>query len=210
MKRCLAVCTIVVYLGMLFFGVASHAVSFKANSTPLKYFFVWDMFCGWSAYEERTNIIAEGESGRFYQLSPPPWGDFQPFGSLSRHHYDTFTNHAGAVAASTLRHTQHEPIARVFVIQEAWSKKFNLPDQLWNQRYTEPKDPYHYFHLRQIRDSDGNVLRSNATWFDYQNTLAIQDNPRLMRDTQKGKPMFQIDPRDRGFDQGVGGNNAVP
>jgi len=210
MKRCLAICTIVGYLGALTYGVASYAIGYNVNQTPGMYFFVWDMFCGWSAYEERINIIAEGESGRFYQLAPPPWGDYQPYGDLSRHHYDSFANHTGTIAANTLRHTQHEPITRILVVQDVWSKKFNLPDDLWAERYPEPREPHHYYHLRQVRDPSGNPLKSNLSWFDYQDQLALRDNPRLMRDVHKNKPMFQVRPMDRGRDAGAGGRNAVP
>ena len=210
MKRCLAICTIVSYLGALTYGVASYAIGYNVNQTPAMYFFVWDMFCGWSAYEERISIIGEGESGRFYQLAPPPWGDYQPYGDLSRHHYDSFASHTGTIAANTLRHTQHEPMTRILVVQDVWSKKFNLPDDLWAERYPEPREPHHYYHLRQIRDAVGNPLRSNLSWFDYQDQLALRDNPRLMRDVHKSKPMFQVNPMDRGRDAGAGGRNAAP
>jgi hypothetical protein len=210
MKRGLAVCTITCYVGALLYGVASYAVGFQVNQTPSMYFFVWDMFCGWSAYEERLSIIGEGESGRFYQLSPPPWGDYQPFGDLSRHQYDSFAYHAGTVASNTLRHTNHEPMARIFVVQEVWSKKYNLSDELWATRYEEPKDPHHYYHLRQVRSPDGTLLRNELSWFDYQNNLAIRDNPRLLQDSRKGKPMFQVNPQNRGLDGGAGGRNAAP
>ncbi|MDA0589750.1 MAG: hypothetical protein O2820_13940 [Planctomycetota bacterium] len=210
MKRSLAVCTIACYLGALVYGVASYAVGFKVNQSPSMYFFVWDMFCGWSAYEERLSIIGEGESGRFYQLAPAPWGNYPPYGDLSRHHYDSFAYHTGTIAANTLRYTDHEPMARVFVVQTVWSKKFNLPDELWNTRYPEPKLAHHYYHLRQVRDPAGNLLRNQMSWFDYQNQLAIRDNPRLLQDTRKGKPMFQVDPLNRGLDGGAGGRNAAP
>ena len=210
MKRRLAICTIVCYLGASFYGVASYAVGFTVNPSPAMYFFVWDMFSGWAAYEERLKIIGESEDGNFYQLSPPPWGDYQPFSDLSRHNYDSHSNHAGAVAANTLRHTQHEPMRRVYVVQEVWSKKFNLPDELWADRYPEPKDPHIYYHLRQIRDSSGNLIQNRSTWYGHQNQMALRDNPRLIQDIHKGKPMFQVNPLNRGRDAGAGGRNAVP
>lgn len=210
MKRSLAVCTIACYVGALVYGVASYAVGFKVNQSPGMYFFVWDMFSGWAAYEERLKIVGEGESGRFYQLSPPPWGDYRPFGDLSRHHYDSFANHTGSIAANTLRHTKHEPMVRVFVVQEVWSKKYNLPDELWAAKYPEPKEPHVYYHLRQVRDPDGNLMSNQTSWFAYQNQLSVSDNPRLMQDVHKGKPMFQVNPLHRGQDSGAGGRNAVP
>ncbi len=150
------------------------------------------MFCGWSAYEQRLHIVAEGESGHFYQLAPAPWGDFTPFGDLERHHYDPFVNHAHTIAASVLEHTKHEPIERVFVIEQSWSKKFNLPDRLWDAQYTEAKDPHSYFHLRQVISPEGDVLSASQNWMDYQIGKTIGENPRLWRDSRKGRTAWEV------------------
>lgn len=197
MKRWLVISTIGCYLSVLTFGVVSHALSYKKNVHPAMYFVVWDMFCGWSSYEDRTHIIGEGESGKYYQLSPGPWGEFKPYGDLGRQHYDPFSNHSMALAASTLKNTDHEPIERIYVVQEVWAKKFNLPDHLWAQRYPEPKEPHSYYHLRKVMDVDGRILRANATWFDYQTQICVSDNPRLFRDAYKGKPFFHLNPLNR-------------
>ncbi|MBI1313888.1 hypothetical protein GC176_21555 [bacterium] len=192
MKRWLAVATIVTYLGVLFFGVASHALGFRQASHPGMYFIVWDMFCGWSGYENRLHIIGQGESGRFYQIAPAPWGEIKPFGDLDRHHYDPFANHSGTIALNTLRHTHHEPMRKIMVVEECWAKKFNLPDSLWAQRYGEKKQPYSYFYLRKEYAPDGEVLTQNASWFDYQDHLCLSDNPRLWQDSQKGRSAYQL------------------
>lgn len=197
MKRCLAIGVIAVYLGSLLFGIAAHALNFKADIHPAMYFVVWDMFCGWAGYENRTHIIGEGESGRFYQLAPGPWGDFNPFGDISRHHYDPFVNHTGAIALNSLRHTDHEPMQRIFVVDEVWAKKFNLSDELWQKRYTEPKQPQSYFHLRQVLDGEGRLVTLNPGWFDYQAQLCLSDNPRIWREAQQGKPFYQVNPLQR-------------
>ena len=197
MKRWLAIGTITVYLGALLLGVGAHALNFKEGSHPAMYFVVWDMFCGWSGYESRLHIVGEGESGRFYQLAPGPWGDFQPFGDASRHNYDPFANHAGALALNTLRQTEHEPMQRLYVVEEMWAKKFNLPDHLWATRYVEPKVPYSYYHLRQILNSDGQMVGQNAGWFDYQAQTCLADNPRLLRDSNRGKPFYHVNPMQR-------------
>lgn len=194
MKRYLAVGVIAVYLSSLFFGLAAHALNFKADIHPAMYFVVWDMFCGWAGYESRTHIIAEGESGRFYQLAPGPWGDFNPFGDISRHHYDAFMNHAQTIASNTLRHSDHEPMQRIFVVEEVWAKKFNLSDSMWEKRYVEPKQPHSYYHLRQVWNGEGQLVTLYPGWFDYQAGLCISDNPRIWREAQQGKPFYQLNP----------------
>lgn len=192
MKRLFAVGIIVGYLGLLGAGLGSHALNYKTNSHPTMYFIVWDMFCGWSAYEERTHVIGQGESGKYYELAPGPWGDYQPFGNLARHHYDPFSMHAAALAQNTLRYSDHEPMRQLFVVQEVWAKKFNLPDELWAQRYPEPKDPHSYFHIRRVLAPDGRFESENPHWFDYQAQMCLSDNPRLQADSTRGRPYFDV------------------
>lgn len=209
MKRWLVICTIGCYLSVLSFGVASHALNYKKTIHPAMYFIVWDMFCGWSAYEDRVHIIGEGESGKFYQLSPGPWGEFKPFGDIGRQHYDPFSTHAMVIAQSTLRNSKHEPIDRVYVVQETWAKKFNLPNHLWAERYNVPKEPYSYFHLRKVFNADGQLVQLNPAWFDYQTQLNVSDNPRLFRDAYKGKPFFHLNPMNRGWSDSREGDVAT-
>ena len=192
MKRWLAIGTITAYLSVMFYGVGAHALNYKPNSHPSMYFIVWDMFCGWSAFSNRTHVIAQGESGRYYQITPAPWGEIKPFGNLGRQHYDPFSNHVDEIAFNTLRHTDHEPIARVFVVEEIWAKKFNLPDRLWEARYQEPKQPYSYFHLQQVYSGSGREVRRNPTWFDWQTAQAINDNPRLQAAARREQPAWQM------------------
>lgn len=192
MKRWLTHLTIAAYLGALAFGVVSHAVSYKVGSSPAMYFIVWDMFCGWSSHATRLQIIGEGESGKFYELGPGPWGEVKPFGDIGRRHYDTFCLFAPQMAMNTLKHTKHEPMTRLYVIEECWPKKYNLPDRVWNHRHAEPKDPHHYFHVRIAMDGQGNILRRNQYWAAYQNALCLANNPRLMADTRRDRPMFGV------------------
>ena len=114
LKRWLAGAFIVAYLSALGLGVVSHALAFQQNAHPMMYFVVWDMFCGWSAYASRTHVIAEGESGKFYRLTPTPWGEYHPYSDLGRQHYDPFSSHCQRIGTNVLRHTRHEPISRMW------------------------------------------------------------------------------------------------
>lgn len=192
MKRWLAIGTITAYLSVMFYGVAAHALNYKPNSHPSMYFIVWDMFCGWSAFSSRTHVIAQGESGRYYEVTPTPWGEIKPFGDLERHHYDPFMNHTAEIAFNTLRYTDHEPITRVYVVEETWAKKFNLPDKLWAQRYPEPRQPFSYFHLRQVFAGNGREVRRNPDWFTWQVSQCINDNPRLQAAARLEQPAWQM------------------
>ncbi|MFN0055472.1 MAG: hypothetical protein ACKV0T_25275 [Planctomycetales bacterium] len=204
MKRILSIGFIVAYLAALNYGNVCHMLGFRTGAHPMMYFIVWDMFCGWAAYDSRTHIIAEGESGKFYELTPAPWEELQPWGYLGRQHYDAFNNHSGKLGLNTLRHTQHEPIVRMFTIEETWAKKYNIPDNLWQARYDEPKSPQKYYRLRSVFLPDGTVVQSQGTWLQYQSELMLADNPRLKKDVQRNRSIFMVTPEQPGRDVLVG------
>ncbi|MEI8381174.1 MAG: hypothetical protein WCJ09_13680 [Planctomycetota bacterium] len=198
MKRWLAKLTIGTYLTALALGIGSHAMNFGTGAHPAMYYFIWDMFCGWSAHEVRYHIVGEGESGQHYRLSPAPWSTFAPYGDLERAQYDALGNSYIKIALNTLRHTDHEPIARIFVIEEAWPKKYNLPENLWAARFDEPKDAHSYFHLKSIYDGEGGLIQFNPDYVTTLQQLAITNNPRLRADSLRGRPFFAVDPAHRG------------
>jgi hypothetical protein len=194
-KRWLTGLGITAYLGALLFGVVAHAANFHDGSHPSMYFLVWDMFCGWSAYETRTHVVGQGVSGKFYELAPGPWGDYRPYSNISRQHYDSFNLHQGTLALNCLKHTEHEPMTRLYVVEEVWAKKYNLPESIWKQRYPESKEPYSYFRVLTVMTPEGQVTRSFGSWLAYQTNLTITDNPRLTAEANRSQPMFLVQPQ---------------
>ena len=65
------------YLTVLSCGIVGHALKIGLAGNTLSYYVVWDMFCGWQAYDQRTHLIAESDSGKYYELREP-WGEFCP------------------------------------------------------------------------------------------------------------------------------------
>jgi len=193
MKRIFAVGFSVVYIGILTFGNACHLLQFATASHPLMYMIVWDMFCGWSALDSRIHIIAEGESEKYYDLTHAPWGEIHAFGYIGRENYDAFNSHTPMLGLNVLRHTQHEPIARLFVVEECWPKKYNLPDPVWNMRYDNPKDDHRYYRLRVVLLPDGTVTQRYNCFNAFQSGLMAVDNPRLQQQAMMHKPMFILD-----------------
>ncbi len=190
MKRWLAHLFIGSYLFALGTGVVCHSFGFGQAVHPGMYYIIWDMFCGWSHYESHMQIIAQGESGAYYELSPPPWGDFCPYGPLGRRHYDSFAAHGIRLGMNTLNHTKHEPITKIFLVEQMHAKKFNLSDEDYEARYGEPKDPKTYSHIRVVADANGQVQFAQREWLTYQHDLCITDNPRLLADSRRSKPFF--------------------
>ncbi len=185
-KKWLAAAFISCYLGALTFGIFSHTFQHMTSSHPAMYFIVWDMFCGWNAHSSHMHVIAEGESGDYYRLTPAPWGAFVPFGTKQRRHYDTHNRFTGKIGANILQHTAHEPMLRMLVVEESWPKKFNIPDHLWEKTYNEPKDVYRYHRTIVELTPDGEEIGRQKSWIDSQVDRIMTENPRLRQDSVKG------------------------
>lgn len=184
-----AVLFITCYLGCLCWGIGAHALKCGLQGNTLGYYFVWDMFCGWQAYDNRTHIIAEGASGNYYDVREP-WGEFCPFGPTGRIHYDVSNQLIPKHIDLVLRHTAHEPIDRVYVVEEIWPKQYNVPDRLWYQFYNEPPDRVSYYNLRAVCAENGRLISSLPGWFDRQTLNAVADNPRLAQAAAEAVPFY--------------------
>jgi hypothetical protein len=188
MKRWLTHVGIAAYLLALSFGIVAHTFKCGADCSTWMYFVVWDMFSGWAAYEGRMEVIGEGESGRYYELAPGPWGEFHPYGHIARQHYDTYCVNGPRIGKNTLEHTVHEPMVRIFVIEEAYPKRFNLPDDQYQAYYGRPKDFHKYCHTRFVLTGDFQFVRSQSPWHKFENDVSVQDNPRLVSDARRHTP----------------------
>lgn len=192
MKRWITHFVIAGYLMVLCYGFVAHAFKVNPYGSMANYFFVWDMYCGWNSFEKRTHLVAQGESGQYYDVTPP-WKELQPYGSAKRHDYDSWGFYSGQIAANTLRHTQHEPIREVFLVEQLWSKKYNLPDELWSQRFDGPKEPKSYYYIRSVFSPEGETLKQH---FDWETNLAfhsIMDNQSLRSTVARAQPYLGSD-----------------
>ncbi len=193
MARRIAACFIVCYLAVLGYGLSAHTVGYKTYAHVGMYYIVWDMYCGWTGWESRTQILAEGESGAYYDVGSPPWGEVCVYGGPDRRHYDTYGLHSMALAENVARHTEHEPFVRYLVIEEAWSKKYNLPDHLWARRFEEPREPRYYRRIRSAFEGTGECIASNPSWTNWLMAQALGDNPRLQKDMKVSTPFMTVD-----------------
>jgi hypothetical protein len=190
MKRSIANLAAVVYVLALATGFVTHVFKLDIGLNVPMYFLTFNMFGGWSGYEARMLIIGEGASGKFYELSPGPWGGFQPYSAVARQHYDQEFEYAAHFVKPALRHAAHEPIVRMFVVETEYPKKLNLPDELYESYYNKPKDVHHYSHVRFVLGPDCEVLSAQPVWLQYQHRLALSDNPRVMADAVRHRPYF--------------------
>ena len=197
MKRWLSNLVIGLYLTAMSGGLISQTMNFGSTSHPAMYFFVWDMFCGWSSHEIRYHVIGEGESGTYYELAPGPWKQFMPYGDLARTHYDVLGNSHRKMAINALAQTDHEPIRRVVMIEEVWPKKFNMSDRSWANRFDEPKEPMSYYWQRAEMTAEGRVISAVPDYLSYLQTANVADNPRLINDLHRGRDHFVLNPSQR-------------
>lgn len=204
MKRALTVAFIALYLGALGYGNLCHMLGYGTTAHPLMYFVVWDMFCGWSAYDSRLYIVGETEDQKYYELAPGPWGEFKPWGSVGRQHYDMVNSYTRRLALNALAHAKHEDLSRIFVIEECWPKKFNLPDAVWSRRYDDEKDLKKYYRVRTVLLPDGTVARHYDSWMSNQVMMVTGDNPRLQQQASQSRSLFLVDPLKPGREMGVG------
>lgn len=187
MRRLTACVVICSYLSLLGFGLFSHVVGYKQSDHVGMYFIIWDMYCGWCAHEVRHHIIAEGESGQYYEVTPAPWGEFSPYASIDRHHYDGMGSFTGTLATHILDHTEHEPIAEVTLVEEAWSKKYNIPDEMYLAQNEVPKQKRTYFRSRSTLSPTGEFRQRGLDWIGWLSYQAVVNNPRLQQ-KMKGQP----------------------
>jgi hypothetical protein len=193
MKRILVVAFMTVYVGVLTYGNVCHLVQEGKSSHPLMYFLIWDMFCGWTAFDSRIHLVAEGESGKYYDVTHPPYGELHPYGYIGRENYDQFQNHTPKLGLNVLKHTRHEPMTRLYVIEECWAKKYNMADAVWKARYDDDKDLTRYYRVRVSLLPDGTVVQNYSSWLQYQFAQMMMDNPRLVEQARRSKTLFVLD-----------------
>ena len=184
--KCAATLFVSAWLGVMSFGVVGHTLKVGICGNTLSYFIVWDMFCGWAAYDQYTHFIAETTDGKFLDVKEP-WGEFQPFGNLGRVQYDATSQMFSRQIRHVLRRTQHDEIDRVFVVQEMWPKQYNMPRRIWDHYYSSPPDKVSYHHIRAICSPDGNPITLYPDWVAQQRLNSIADNPRLQREVQQAQ-----------------------
>lgn len=171
------------YLAVLIYGVLLHTFDLPGKVSVPGYLVVWDMYCGWCGYERRVHFVAEGESGTYYDASQIPGAVITPHGQTPRHNFDFQNTFSGKLAQSVLARTEHEPIQRIFVVEQHWPKRFNLPESLRGS--TGPSERQVYWHTQAIYNANGEALRVHPDWLALQNDRAIYDNPKLKMAAQR-------------------------
>lgn len=193
MRRWIVGCFIASYISVLGFGLACQTVRMGTAAHPLMYFIVWDMYCAWGAYNHGYRAVAEGVSGTYYDLNPPPWGAFRPFNTLDRFQSITAAGNQARYTRLVAANTQHEPIARMFVVEECWAKQYDLSENTWKTYNAVPYQPFRYTKVVLEQSGDGEITAIHPSWIDCQPNVMLTDIPRLEQEIRNSRNFFTVE-----------------
>lgn len=185
------------YFSMLVIGTSAHTFNVGMTSHPAMYFFIWDMYNGWNAYKSNYRLVGEGISGAYYELDPAPWGSFRPYDTFGRLQHVGTPQNIARMGLHVANNSVHEPFTRILHFEEAWPKKFELPDAIYEARYGRPKDQVRYTTLRYEIAMDGEIIRTLPPWLEQQQQIMLADNPRLEQDVRNTRPFWMVDGQSR-------------
>ena len=185
---------IVGYVGALGLGLALHGLNMTGKSSLPAYFVVWDMFCHWNGYESRVRYVGEGVSGQRYELQADALGPYL-HGPIARDHYDFFHQHGATLARSVADRTAHEPLTRVFLIEEHWSKQTNLSPTLYEQTHGQPWHRTVHRQVREVISIETDRVESRESWLAAQTRRAVMSNPVLKAEQNRGRPVYAVSGR---------------
>lgn len=177
------------YLLALFAGLAMHGLNTAGKHSLPAYFVVWDMFCQWNGYEARVRYIAEGQSGQRYDLNADALGPHL-HGRVARDHYDFGGQHYASLARMAAERTAHEPLTRIAVVEENWSKQFNMSPTLYEQTHGRPLRPTVHRSVRLLVSPTGEPIEAREPWLAAQNREATMANPVLKAESRRGRPLY--------------------
>ena len=193
MRRWIVGCFIATYVSALCLGITCQTVGMGMHMHPAMYFFVWDMYCGWSAYSHKYRAVAEGVSGTYYDLDPVPWGSFRPYDRLDRLQYIINFGQQARLNTQVAMNTKHEPFSRMFIIEESWGKQFDLPEYIWKANNSIPRQPHKYTKVLVEQSGDGEITHIHPQWLETQHNMMLTDNPRLLEEMRNGRPFWMVD-----------------
>ena len=151
-RRLLAVSAVIVYSAVTFGFLALHAVG-DQGWYPTAYFFTWDMFPIY--YYEASRRIAVGRTrgGQYVRLHPGPFDRFR--GGVHADLTKVDLDRSGRLFRRAVEHTlamtserqRLDPVTHVFLLEQYWPEKFNLPPDLYEAWAGAPRPDRKYWRV---------------------------------------------------------------
>ena len=152
MRRVVAVVLILCYLGAGTFFLYCHLLG-ETRGLPWAYYWTWDMFPNYPSFSARRMALGETKSGEFVQVFPTNKIRYRRGGSGDLTRYDLPRNDATLkyAVAEALKETppaeEEDPVTYVFLVEEYWPVRFNLPDDLYQESFGEENPRRHAFRI---------------------------------------------------------------
>ena len=151
-RRLLVVAFILSYLAAGVFFLYCHLLG-QTRGLPWGYFWTWDMFPNYPSFSARRLALGETEGGHFVRVFPTNKMHYRRGGSGDYTRFDLPRNDAALRKAveETLEAAHasaaDDPVTYVFLVEEYWPVRFNLPDDLYRKAFGEENPQRHSFRI---------------------------------------------------------------
>jgi hypothetical protein len=143
LRRLPALLVIAAYLGASGWYFYRHALG-DAAAEPAAYLFTWDMFPNYPSWSARRIAVAQTRSGRYLRILPSRGQQFRRGRDGEHSRFDLPRSDAAFQQAVDRTLRTHwpidpaDPVVYVFLLEQYWPVRFNLPDDLYESVYGEP------------------------------------------------------------------------
>jgi hypothetical protein len=142
-RRVLVMGLITAYLGMGMLCLYSHLIG-DTGRFALGYFWTWDMFPNYPSFSARRLAVGQTKSGQYVNVFPTANVRYRRGGQGDLTRFDLPRNDAALrnAVSDTLQANSPEdladPVTYVFLIENYWPVRFNLPEDLYQSVYHGP------------------------------------------------------------------------
>ncbi|MCA9070185.1 MAG: hypothetical protein KDA84_14730 [Planctomycetaceae bacterium] len=151
--RCSLVwCFVLIYLATGALYCYRHLLG-DTTQSAFGYFWTWDMFPNYPSFSARRFALGQTRSGRFVRVFPTEQVRFRRGGNGNFTRFDLPRKDAALriAVANTLElyppETARDPITYVFLVEEYWPVRFNLPDDLYQDAYGDENPNRHSWRI---------------------------------------------------------------
>lgn len=137
-----------------------------STAHPVSYFWTWDMFPGYRSGSRRREAVGRTKNGKYIRLYPGrseryrggvhsdltrldilPTVESEPVRSLFRR-----------AVESTLKQARHahrdDPLVHIHLFERYWAPRFNLPDDLYESSYDDPRPRHKREYWRSVGEAN--------------------------------------------------------
>lgn len=151
-RRLLVTGFVLSYIAAVLFFFYCHLLG-QTRGMPWGYFWTWDMFPNYASFSARRMALGETEAGRYVKVFPTNKMHFRRGGSGDLTRFDLPRNDVALrfavekTLAANAREQNPDRVRYVFLVEEYWPVKFNLPNDLYEKAFGEENPNRHSFRI---------------------------------------------------------------